>query len=187
MEISVLIEPTAEPVSVADAKTAARLDGAHWDGIVAPAIAAARAVAEHETGRPLMKQTLRVALEDWPTTDDKLPVYRPSAVAVSYWNGSAWVALDSMLYVWTPRGTGFLLAPVIGQSWPTLGEVAIGPRVRVDATAGAETAAALHPAAVLFVKAMVAVMANDPTLTATDALASSAYLPRILDPIRLYG
>jgi uncharacterized phiE125 gp8 family phage protein len=187
MQSHLLTPPTAEPVSVSDAKLAARLDGSHWDAIVASAIAAARQVAEHQTGRQFMQQIWRVELEDWPAADQVLRFYRPTAVAVSYWDGAAFVALSASGFAWAAQDPGIVLAPALGTSWPTLGEVAVGHRVWVDVTVGATDPTAVPPAAASFVKAMVAVMASDPSLTAMDALASSAYLPRMLDPIRLYG
>lgn len=184
-----LTAPTAEPVSVADAKFAARADGAHWDSPIAGMIAAARQVAEHETGQRLMAQTWRHELADWPTTDDLLPELRPSAVAVAYWTGSAWSTLSSPAFVWAPAGVSgwhIALAPAINTAWPTLGDVALGPRVRVDVTSGAADAAQVHPAATQFIRALVALMVTDPTLTAEAALAAHQYLRHMLDPIRLY-
>lgn len=181
-----LTAPTAEPVTVADAKLAARLDGGHWDGIVAGAIAAAREVAEHEAGRRFMAQTWREELVDWPAPTDVLAFLDPTAVAVQYWTGSDWAVLAGSAYVWVPQDAGIALAPAQGASWPALGAVALGPRVRIDVTLGAADAAAVPPSAVQFIKALVAVMAADPSLTAMDALGRSAYLPRMLDPVRLY-
>lgn len=187
MQSILLTPPTLEPVTVADAKVAARLDGAHWDAIVADAIAGARQVAEHQTGLHFMEQIWRVELTDWPAADQVLRFYRPTAVAVSYWNGSTWAELDAAAFVAPAQDRGFVLASALGTSWPTLGEVAAGPRVRVDVTVGATDTAAVPPAAVSFIKAMVAVLASDPTLTALDAMGTKPTLPRLLDPIRLYG
>lgn len=184
-----LTPPTAEPVSVADAKFAARADGAHWDGAVAAAITAARQVAEHETGRRLMTQVWRYELGDWPAADELLPELRPTAVTVARWNGTQWQALEAGAFVWAPAGpTGWhiALAPALGTTWPDLGEVALGPRVRVDVTVGAASAADVPAPAVQFIKAMVALMLNDPTLTAEAALDGHKYLRHVLDPIRLY-
>lgn len=181
-----LSAPTVEPVTVNDAKLAARLDGGHWDTIVSDAIAAARAVAEHETGRHFMAQTWRVELADWPALSDELPFLRPTGVVVAYWTGSTWATLATNAYAWAAQRTGIALAPALGSSWPVLGDVAIGPRVRIDVTLGATDPAQVPAPAQMFVKALVAVMAADPSLTAVDALASSAYLPRMLDPVRLY-
>lgn len=187
MQLTIITPPAAEPVSVTDAKLAARLDGAHWDGIVAIAIQAAREVAEHETGRRFMAQQLRIELEDWPAATTVLPVYRPTAVAISHWDGAAWVALVAGTdYASAALGPGFVVAPALGLSWPDLGEVALGARVRIDATVGVADAADVPAAAVTFIKAMVSVMTADPSLTVMDALGSAVYLPRILDPLRLY-
>jgi uncharacterized phiE125 gp8 family phage protein len=187
-----LTAPAAEPVSVADAKTAARLTGSHWDGIVAASIATARAVAEHETGRRLVSQVWRHELTDWPASTDLLPEHAPTAVAIAYWNGSTWATLAGESYVWSPMGPGrafIALAPVLDGSWPALGTVALGPRVRVDVTSGAAdaaAAAAAYPEACTFIKALVAVMVQDPTLTAGEHLAQHKYLRHVLDPLRLY-
>ena len=183
-----LTPPTIEPVTVAEAKAAARLDGSHWDTIVANAIAAARAVAEHETGQRLMAQTWRHELTDWPAVDEVILLSRPTAVAVSYWTDAGiWQSLAPEAFVWATQGDGVVLAPAVGTTWPALGTVAVGPRVRIDITLGAADAAVVPPSARQFICALVAIMAADPTLTAMDALASSAYLPRMLDPIRSYG
>lgn len=181
-----LTAPTAEPVSLADAKAAARLDGTQWDTIVTAAIVAAREVAEHQTGRLFMQQTWRIELEDWPAATDVLGIYRPTSLVVAYWDGSAWAVLNALQYVWAVSGTGFVLVPAIGATWPDLGDVAAGPRVRVDVTVGAASAAAVPAAAVQFIKAMVAMIVADPTLSAKDAASENPYLPRILDPLRLY-
>lgn len=189
MPAYLLTAPTSEPVSVSDAKDAVRLSGAHWDTMVAAAIATARAVAEHETGRRLMAQTWRHELDDWPASTDLLPELAPTTVAVAYWDGSTWVTLATNAYVWVPTGPGrgsIALAPVLGGSWPALGSVALGPRVRVDVTSGAASAAAVPPDACSFIKALVGVMVQDPTLTAGDHLEQNKYLRHILNPLRLY-
>jgi uncharacterized phiE125 gp8 family phage protein len=183
---TLLVPPAAEPVTVAEAKMAARLDGAHWDALVAGAITAAREVAEHETGRRFMAQQWRQELADWPGAGERLPFYAPTAVAVSYWNGATWLVLDPADYVWAPDHPGMLLAPALGQRWPALPEVALGARVRVDVTLGAASAAAVPAVAKRFMEALVSVMAADPSLTVMQALESSVYLPRMLDPLRLY-
>lgn len=185
--MTLLTPPVLEPVTVAEAKFAARLDGAHWDTPVAQYITAAREVAEHETGRRFIAQQWRLELEDWPLMTDKLPFFMATVVAVRYWTGAAWAPLTyGTHYAWAHAYPGIVLVPELNTSWPTLGEVAVGPRVRVDVTLGAADAAAVPATAKQFINAMVAVMAADPTLTAMDALASSAYLPRMLDSLRLY-
>lgn len=191
-----LTGPAAEPVTLAQAKVAARVDDSAFDAIITAAIPAARIIAEHETGRRLVQQTWRHEFDDWPASDTLLPECAPSGVAVSYWDGTDFVELDAGAYVWTPTGTGrawTALAPVVGGSWPSLGTVALGPRVRVDVTSGnadpAATADGVDPVldvARLFIKALVTLVVHDPSLTVQQAFDGAGYLRHVLDPIRLY-
>jgi hypothetical protein len=181
-----LTQPTLEPVTLAEAKLSARVDGSEWDDIISGAITAARQVAEQETGRRFMSQVVRFELTDWPDELDLFAVYRPTAVAVSYWDGSAWVALTSGTdYAWAPVDTGFSVVPPLSGSFPTLGEVAIGPLVRIDATVGATDAANVEGCVKTFIKALVTIMVHDPALTADTA--ASALLRGLLDPVRVYA
>ena len=124
-----LTPPLAEPVTVDEAKLAARVDDTRFEGMLPGLIAAARQVAEHETGRQFMTQTWRIELADWPAATDTLHIHQATAVAVSYWSGSAWVDLASEAYVFGALGSGTAVAPVTGGSWPSLGSKPVGPRV----------------------------------------------------------
>ena len=178
-----LTAPTLEPVTVDEAKASARVDGPEWDDIIAGAIVSAREVAEQETGQRFIAQTWRTELADWPAAGDVFAVHRPSAVAVSYWDGSAFQTLSG--FAWAPVDGGFGVVPALASSFPTLGEIAIGPRVRIDATAGAATAADVRECVKTFIKALVTVMVHDPALSAHDA--AGPLLLRMLDPVRTYA
>ena len=187
-----LTPPTAEPVSVSDAKLALRIDDTRFDAVLQGLISAARAVAEQETGRQLVQQVWRVELADWPASTDVMPVYRPSAVAISYWNGSGWTALSGGAFVAAPdavTGNGTVVVPALNTSWPTLGDIAIGPRVRIDLTAGLANAdAAQVPEGIkTFITALVGQMIQSPELAAADVVQAHPLLARLLDPWRLYG
>lgn len=183
-----LTPPTIEPVTLAEAKTAARIDGTVWDSIVTASIKAAREYAEHLTGRHFMQQVQRFELDAFPDADEVLSVYRPTAVAVSYWNGSTFAALATpAAFAWDSVDHGFSVAPALGTSWPTLADKAIGHRVRIDATVGATDAAAVPECAKTFVKAMVTVMVHDPSLTVQLVGETQPHLLRILDPINTYA
>lgn len=186
-----LTAPTVEPVSVSDAKAALRIDDDRFDLLLPGLIASARAVAEQETGRQLIAQIWRTELVDWPAATDVIYVHRPTACAVSYWSGSAWVDLDAAAYAYGPdriTGNGTCLAPALTTNWPTLGDVAIGPRVRIDLTAGLANAnAAQVPAGIrTFITALVGQLIQSPELTATAAVEAHPLLARLLDPWRLY-
>ncbi len=186
-----LTPPTVEPVSVSQAKAALRIDDTRFDALLPGLISSARAVAEQETGRQLVNQTWRAELADWPAATDVIPVYRATAAAVTYWNGSAWATLAGSGYVFAPdavTGNGTCLAPALGTSWPTLGDIALGPRVRIDLTAGvADGQASTVPAGIqTFIVALVGQLIQSPELTAQQAVQAHPLLARLLDPWRLY-
>lgn len=187
-----LTAPTVEPVSVSDAKLALRIDDTRFDTLLPGLISAARAVAEQETGRQLVQQTWREELAGWPSATDIIHVHRPTACAITYWDGSAWVSLSGSGYAYAPdavTGNGTSLAPALGSSWPALGDIAIGPRVRIDLTAGvASGSAATVPEGIkTFITALVGQMIQTPEMTAAAAVEAHPLLARLLDPWRLYG
>ena len=188
MHLYLLTPPAAEPVDVDDCKLALRIDGDEFDVLLPGLIAAARQVAEQETGRAFITQTWRTELDDWPTEDDEIRVYRPTACAVTYWDGGAWVALAGSEYVFASISTGTRLAPALNTSWPELGDIALGPRVRIDLTAGAAAVSAdTVPECVrTYITALVGQMIQSPQLTATQAAQAHALLARLLDSQRLY-
>lgn len=187
-----LTPPTVEPVSVSDCTAALRIDDTRFDALLPGLISAARAVAEQETGRQLVQQTWRTELPDWPACTHVIHVHRATACAIAYWDGASWQTLSGGAYVFAPdtvTGNGTCLAPALGSSWPGLGSAALGPRVRIDLTAGLANAdAAQVPAGIkTFITALVGQMIQSPELTAAAAVQSHPLLARLLDPWRLYG
>ena len=184
-----LTPPTIEPVTTAEAAIAARVSsGDALEPMLPGLIAAARQVAEQQTGRQLMAQTWRVELADWPAADEMLHVHRATACSISYWTGSAWsAALSGTAFAFFPLGTGTGVAPAVGTSWPTLGAVAGGPRVRIDLTAGAATAADVPECIKLYIKALVAHWCNNPEAATSKSTAEAPFLSCLLDPVRLWA
>lgn len=182
-----LTAPTAEPVTLAEAKLAARVSGSSMDTLIPGLIIAARELAEQETSAKFMAQTWRIELVDWPAATDVLPINQATAAAVSYWTGSAWSdAMDSAAYTYAPDGIGTVLAPATGTSWPTLGDRPVGPRVRIDLTTGATTPAAVAESVKLFIKACVAYWIDNPQAASATGVALPMHLGHLLDRQRLY-
>lgn len=188
MNFYLLTAPTVEPVDSDDVKAALRIDGTEFDALLPGLISSARQVAEQETGRAFVTQVWRAELDDWPEADDLIPVYRPTACSIGYWNGSAFVTLSGSGYVYAPSGRGTVLAPALTTSWPDLGDIAIGPRVRIDLTSGvANDAVATLPACIgTYITALVGQMIQAPDLTAQQAAQAHPLLARLLDSQRLY-
>jgi uncharacterized phiE125 gp8 family phage protein len=187
--VYLLTAPTVEPVTVAECKSALRISGTAFDADLPGLIAAARDVAQQETGRQFCAQTWRIELEDWPAASDVFPIHRTTAAAVSYWNGIEWAALASGFgfYPAGIGGAGTGLAPALGTSWPTLGSVSGGPRVRIDLTAGGADATGVAPCVKAYIKALVGTMLDNPSLGASAAAEVNPLLPRLLDSQRLWA
>ena len=182
-----LTAPTTEPVTLAEAKLAARVSGSSMDLLIPGLITAARELAEQETGAKFMVQTWRTELVDWPTADDVLPVHQATVAAVTYWNGTAWASLDGAAFVFGSSGTGTAIAPATGLAWPTLGERPVGPRVRIDLTAGAALAVAVPECVKLYIKALVAWWIDNPSAAAAGNFQEAPFLRALLDPVRLWA
>lgn len=180
----------AEPVTVAEAKSAARYETDDVDAQVGGLIAAAREAAEHITGRRYRPQILREELRDWPAACDAIAVHEATACVVKYWTGSDFATLSSAAYVFAPGGVGgngTVLAPVSGGSWPTLADRPVGPRVRIELTAGTATPAEVDQQVKLYICASVAAWLNSPEAVTGGQLAPNPMFARLLDAQTLHG
>lgn len=82
MGLTVVTPPTADPVSLAEAKAHCRISGSDEDGLLAGYLMAARSHAETYLGRALATQTLQLALDgDWPC--DRIALPRPPLQSVT--------------------------------------------------------------------------------------------------------
>lgn len=196
MRLLSYVADSLEPVTLAEIKSAARLgddEATELASSITGAIAAARGHAEHLTGRCYRPQVLRAEWLDWPAAGDAdaaLPVYQATACVVSYWTGSTWATLSDSAYVFVPGGigdNGTILAPALGTDWPALGDVAAGPRVRVNLTAGPATPASVPECVKLYLKAQVVAWIDNPGALIAANLQPNPYLERLLDPERLWA
>jgi len=177
-----------EPVTVPEAKIAARIDfdDTAMDSLIAGLITAAREQAEQITGRLYVPTTVRRELADWPAAGAVLPVYNPTAVAISHWDGAAWVALAIETFAFAPQGYGTVVAPALGTAWPALGAVAIGPRVRIDISGGLANPGTAPEVVKLYIKALVSVWVRNPDAAQQRALEPNPLFDRLLDRERLW-
>ncbi|NTJ41709.1 hypothetical protein G6L28_03725 [Agrobacterium larrymoorei] len=66
MTYATVTPPAAEALTLADVKAHLRLDGAQEDALLTSLIVTAREHLERQTGLCLMRQTLRLYLDEWP-------------------------------------------------------------------------------------------------------------------------
>ena len=117
-----LSPPSAEPLSLAEAKLHLRVDAdiTEEDGLIAALIVTARQQAEHRTGRALVSQQWRLGLDQFP--DDSLELPKPKLVSVqsvTYLdsNGTRQTLAGGDYEVITDELVGRLV-PAFGKSWP---------------------------------------------------------------------
>lgn len=186
-----LTPPAAEPVTLSEAKLALRIDHTAFDARLPGLISDARQQAEQETGRAFVSQTWRTELADWPAAGDEIAIYRPTTAAVSYWDGATWTTLATNAYVFAPTeptARGTVLVPALGASWPALGDVAIGPRVRIDLTVGvaALDAGTVPECVKQFIIGVCGQALDDVTASSATVQSAYKYLAHKLDSQRLY-
>lgn len=71
------VDPTVEPVTLAEAKAHLRIDGTSDDDLLAGLIRAARQEVEQATGMALMEQNWRLSLDCWPASGTALLKIHP--------------------------------------------------------------------------------------------------------------
>lgn len=161
--------PSAEPVTLAEAKLHARIDIDDDDALVTDLIAAARQWVEENTGRCLIHQTWRLTLDAWPAgqSDDwwsgvrvgpisqldaavarieRSPVVSVTSVTTLEESGSAttWDAANYYL-AREPQGYGRLTRRQ-GVSWPSVvGRDAGAIQITFVAGYGADPSAVPYP------------------------------------------
>ncbi|AGW94603.1 hypothetical protein N234_31645 [Ralstonia pickettii DTP0602] len=168
---TVTVAATAEPVTVAEVKTSARLDSdiTELDSQIETLISGTRVKAEQETSRAYVSQTWRLEYTDWPR--ECLPLSPvTSLVSVEYFDGTEWqeaagCALEARLNDRSMLAIPPDLLSALGSR--------DGARVRVEVQAG-------YAAAPKHVKAWITVQAVC-MLQATDA---PEYLDGLLDAER---
>lgn len=153
--------PTSEPVTVAEAKTAARIDHNDEDALVGYYIVESREAVETYASVCLMPQTLRLNMECLPSDGFEIRKYPLSSVtSITYVDTEGTTqTLSASDYIvdttsWPPR-----VVPAYGVAWPT---VRTQPRsVKVTFVAGYASAAAVPETAKQAIRLGVAARIRD--------------------------
>lgn len=135
--ITVITEPTLEPVTLAEAKTALRVDHSADDTRITALIEAARRFAEAYTGLYIMPQTLEWSIDRWPGLSLMLEIWPLQSIdSVKYDDTSSPVTEQTLVentdYYTDVTSIGGRVTTISG--WPS---VAAKPNpIRIRATAG---------------------------------------------------
>jgi len=118
--VRVSVQPTVEPVSVAELKEHARIDHGHEDERLAGLIKTARMMVEKDTRRKLCTQTVVLNLDYLPTyiVPEVLPIQ--SITSIQYYDANNTLqTLASATYEADLYAEPILIRPAFGQTWPT--------------------------------------------------------------------
>ena len=122
MAIKVITAPSAEPVTLTEAKAQCRVDITTDDTLITSYIAAARRLCERIDWRAYMTQTLEVWLDAWPATDI-LKIPRPplqSVTSITYYDQSNVAAtLSSASYFVDTVSEPGRVVLNYGYTWPS--------------------------------------------------------------------
>jgi uncharacterized phiE125 gp8 family phage protein len=178
-----------EPVAVADARVACRIDGSERDAELAGLISAAREHAEHITSRQYRAQVLRESLAGWPDGTLSLSVDKATAVVITYRSAASpetWATLDAAAYRWACFDGRTLINPADGTSWPDLAPDDYPERVRVDVTSGPADADQVPESVRQYILASIAAWIDQPGALADGRLQPHPLFERLLDRERLW-
>jgi uncharacterized phiE125 gp8 family phage protein len=122
-QLSLITGPASEPVTLAEAKAWSRVEIDDDNDLLTGLIVAARALVEARARITVVNQTRELVLsgDDVPTGSDVVRLPRGPLVSVTsakYYTGGVLTTWSSANYV-AALGVPGLIAPAVGQSWPT--------------------------------------------------------------------
>lgn len=187
MSLKLITAPTAEPVTLAEAKAHLRVDGTDDDAYITALIGAARQGAEHITGRALMAQTWELALDAFEA-DISLP--RPplaSIASVKYLNDAGVLTpLDASAYLLDDHSEPARLLPAYGTTWPATRGQANAVLIRY--VAGYASAATVPQEIKSWMLLHIGMLyENRESVVAGVSIAELPFVDRLLDAYRFWS
>lgn len=187
MSLKLITAPTAEPVSLAEAKLHLRVDHADDDTLISSLIVAARQSAEHITGRALMPQTWELALDAF---DSVICLPKPpfvSVTSVKYTDSNGVLqTLDPAAYSVDSYSEPARLIPVYGGSWPSTRSQPNAVLIRYQA-GYADAAAVPQEIKSWMLLKIGALYANRESVAVGVSVAEVPHVDRLLDSSLVWG
>lgn len=188
MILTIQTAPTVEPVSTANAKIYARIDGSDDDTLVASLIVAARQKVEQITRRALITQTWDLYLDAFPSGDIIVP--KPplqSVTSITYTDtagdGQTW---SSDEYTADTDSEPARIALAFGESYPDTQDVIKAVKVRFVAGYG-DAATDVPDAIITAVKMLVTTWYDhrDTIIEGTSAMEVPGTVDALLSSYRI--
>jgi uncharacterized phiE125 gp8 family phage protein len=143
MGMTLLVAPSGEPITLAEAKLQCRVDGTDDDTLITGLIVVARKQAESCSAHVLLTQQWRLDLDCFPVDSIDLPLPPLTSVqSITYLDGDGMrQTLAASEYTVIANKTPGVVLPAYGKSWPSC-RVTPGS-VQISFTAGFGDAAAV--------------------------------------------
>lgn len=187
MSLKLITAPTAEPVTLTEAKAHLRVIGADEDTYITALIVAARQAAEHITGRALMAQTWELALDAFKAG---ISLPRPplaSITSIKYLNDAgALTTMDASAYLLDDHSEPARLLPAYGATWPATRNQANAVLIRY--VAGYANAAAVPQEIKSWILLRIGLLyENRESVVAGVSIAELPFVDRLLDASKVWG
>lgn len=179
--------PSAEPVTLAEAKLHLRVDGTDEDDYIASLITVARITCELEARRAFITQTFDLFRECWP--EDELWIPRPplqSVTSLSYtdYTGNVTTLVANTDYLVDANSEPGRILPAYGKFWPTA-ILQPGAAIKVRFVAGYGQAAQVPATYKHAIKLLVGHYYENREEVIVQAGVSAVRLPRAVDSLLL--
>lgn len=113
-----------EPITLAEVKTALRIDGTDYDSILTPLIKTARQIGEKITGRDFVNKTWKLYMDDFPSSDSEGIKIEKSMLqsisSIKYYINDVLTTYSSSNYYKTYDTNYSWIYLVDGQSYPVI-------------------------------------------------------------------
>jgi uncharacterized phiE125 gp8 family phage protein len=191
MALHLITPPTVEPVTLAEAKVALRVEDSLRDALITGLIEAAREHAEHHTGLAFVNQTWELRLDAFPAPGDDIVLGKGPVASITsiFYVDTSGVeqTLATSVYALDVSGPGYARLK-FGQAWPGARVEPNAVRVRFVAGYGASGAAVPE-----LIRQWINMHVGS-GLKAAESFASgisvtalpNRYVDALLDPYRLY-
>lgn len=173
--------PAAEPVTSAEIKASARIDGTEFDTQIAILITAFRQQAEHQQGRRLITQTVELVLDDFPIEHiDLILPGAQSITSIKYLDTSGTEqTLSAGVYALDADSTPSRALLKYDQQWPDTQDVPNAVRVRYVVGYGASSASVPQNIRLWIIAQVCYALDNQAPLSWLDRLLDADMVHRV--------
>lgn len=187
MRLKLITPPSAEPLSLAEAKLHLRVDGNSEDTLITSLIVTARSQAEHLTGYALMAQTWELALDEFSGAITLPMPPLVSVTSIKYTDVSGVVhTISSSEYEIDDYGTQARIKPAYGTNWPQARQQENSVLVRYQA--GFSSAAAVPQEIKAWMLLQIGhLYANREAVVAGVTVAELPFVDGLLDKYRAWS